>query len=317
MVLFAGNEARQEDPMLDETPYRNVLAISERVSWELDDVFAEGTSFDFACDFLPDGLARTKTLLFLNPAERTKLNQIRAHAYLSLFGVVEEFILPFVLDHVRSQLGRGDVRTRALLQFASEEAKHIHLFRRFRSAFEKGFGQRCEVIGPPEAIAQGVLGHGPLGVALAILHIEWMTQRHYVEAVKGTVKLEPAFARLLESHWVEESQHARLDAMIVRHLAEHLGPSAIDASIDEYLAIIAMLDAGLQQQVELDLQSLERAIGRALRDDQRDAFRTVQRSANRATYLVSGLTHPQFLAVLDAVSPAGAARVRAATPKFS
>lgn len=303
--------------MLDETPYQHALAISERVSWELDDVFAEGTSFDFERDFLPDGFVRAQTLTFLSPAERTQLNQIRAHAYLSLFGIVEEFILPFVLDHVRSQLGRGDVRTRALLQFATEEAKHIHLFRRFRSAFEEGFGRRCEVIGPPEAIAQGVLGHGPLGVALVILHIEWMTQRHYVESVKGTPNLEPAFARLLEKHWIEESQHARLDAMIVHHLAQHLGPDAIDASVDEYLAIVAMLDGGLQQQVELDLQSLERAIGRALHKGERDTFRAVQLTANRATYLGSGLTHPHFLAVLDAISPSGAARVRAATPRYA
>ena len=53
-----------------------------------------------------------------------------------------------------------------MLQFACEEAKHIQLFKRFREDFEAGFGTSCDVIGPPEAIAQAVLGHHPLAVAL-------------------------------------------------------------------------------------------------------------------------------------------------------
>jgi hypothetical protein len=73
-----------------------------------------------------------------------------------------------------------------LLQFAGEEAKHIHLFKRFREEFELGFGSSCSVIGPPEAVAQAVLAHDPLSVALTILHIEWMTQRHYIESVRTT-----------------------------------------------------------------------------------------------------------------------------------
>ena len=29
------------------------------------------------------------------------LNQIRGHEYLAMFGLVEEFILPYVVDHAR------------------------------------------------------------------------------------------------------------------------------------------------------------------------------------------------------------------------
>ena len=46
-----------------------------------------------------------------------------------------------------------DVRVRAMLQFAAEEAKHIQLFKRFHDTFTAGFGHECEVIGPPEAMA--------------------------------------------------------------------------------------------------------------------------------------------------------------------
>ena len=82
--------------------------------------------------------------------------------YLYTFGLVEEFILPFVLDHARPLLAQDDLRTRALLRFASEEAKHIHLFRTFEREFEAGFGTACDMIGPAEEVGKAVLAHHPL-----------------------------------------------------------------------------------------------------------------------------------------------------------
>jgi len=94
----------------------------------------------------PDGRARAQPALV-----------DRGVARLVMFGLVEEFILPFVLDHARPRLADDDYRTRALIQFASEEAKHIQLFKRFREEFDAGFGHRCEVIGPSEAVAAKAL----------------------------------------------------------------------------------------------------------------------------------------------------------------
>jgi hypothetical protein len=128
---------------------------------------------------MPDSLARVNALGFLRDDEKILLNQIRGYGYLYTFGLVEEFILPFVLDHVRPHLNEDDYRTRALLQFASEEAKHIHLFKKFAEEFKQGFVTNCETIGPPEEIGKAVLSHGPLGLALVILGIEWATQKHY------------------------------------------------------------------------------------------------------------------------------------------
>jgi hypothetical protein len=69
---------------------------------------------------------------------RTELNQIRGYGYLYTFGLVEEFILPFILDHVRAHLNGDDCRTRALLHFAGEEAKQIQLFKTFAAEFKQG-----------------------------------------------------------------------------------------------------------------------------------------------------------------------------------
>src|SRR5262249_28790535 len=160
----------------------------------------------FSKPFLPESLARVEPLTFLSRGERLALNQIRGLGYLYTFGLVEEFILPFVLDHARPQLHGDAYAVRALLGFASEEAKHIHLFRCFRDEFEQGFGSRCEEIGPPDAVAKAVLGHQPLAVALTTLQIEWMTQKHWIEAVRDDQHLDPQFKNLLKHHWMEEAQ---------------------------------------------------------------------------------------------------------------
>lgn len=86
---------------------------------------------EFGRRFLPEALARTDRIAFLSDGEKRVLNQVRGHEYLTIFGLVEEFILPFVLDHARPQLNGDDHRVRALLNFAGEEAKR----RRRRAGF--------------------------------------------------------------------------------------------------------------------------------------------------------------------------------------
>ena len=285
--------------------YASVLAASEKVDWKVEDLIDEDSRIDFRRPLLPESLAGSRRLTFLNVDERLVHNQIRGHGYLSTFGLVEEFILPFVLDHVRPHLAEDDHRTRALLTFAQEEAKHIQLFKAFRRAFERDFGSPCEVIGPPEAVAAFVLDQHPLAVALAILHIEWMTQRHFQESVRDDADLDPMFKSLLKHHWMEEAQHAKLDTLMVETLVDAMSPEEIEKGIAGYGVIGAFLDDGLMQQVELDLVSLEQRLGRALRPHERKTFRVVQQDALRWTFLGSGATHPNFVATLDHVRSYG------------
>lgn len=296
--------------------FQNVLAASTRAAWQLDDVLPPGAGFDFGRSFMPEAIARTAAAHCLTPAEQRTLNHVRAHEYLSMFGLVEEFILPFVMDQARTQLGGDDFRTRALLNFASEEAKHIQLFKRFHSVFTAGFGTPCAVIGPPEAIAEAVLGHDPLAVALLVLHIEWMSQRHYVECVHDNGDIEPLFRSLLRNHWIEEAQHAKLDTLMVEGLAAERDAAGIARGVDGYLALGAFLDEGLRSQTEMNLAALEAATGRMLPADERAALAAAQHQALRWTYIGSGMTHPNFLATLARISPEGRARIDAVAPAF-
>ncbi|HSK72221.1 MAG TPA: hypothetical protein VK892_11030 [Pyrinomonadaceae bacterium] len=301
---------------LPQYDYRETIVVSERVNWRIEDIIGDDKKLDFTKPFMPESFARVEGLSFLNRDEKRILNQIRGHAYLCIFGLVEEFILPFVLDHVRPSLNKDDYRVRAFLQFASEEAKHIQLFKMFSEDFQKGFGSECAVIGPPSAVADAILSHQPLGVALAILHIEWMTQRHYIESIKDDQGLDPQFKSLLKNHWLEEAQHAKLDTLMIEAIADGMSDEEIKKGVDEYLEIGGFLDEGVKQQALFDLEAFERATGRTLNEEEREEFISVQHQANRWTYIGTGMTHPKFLDTLEYLSPEQRQRIEEIAPVF-
>ena len=296
--------------------FKEALGRSERITWRVEDLIGDGKTLDFAKPFMPESLARTEELTFLKPSQRRTLNHVRGHTYLSIFGLVEEFILPFVLDHARPYINGDDYRARAYLEFASEEAKHIHLFRRFQEEFAKGSKVVGKVIGPSDAIAKHILSHHPLSVAITILHIEWMSQRHFQDSIHDDGTLDPQFKSLLKHHWMEEMQHAQLDTLMVEAIADGMQPAEIDAAIDGYLSIGGFLDDGLKQQTAFDLEAFEAASGGTLSPAERAHFLRAQHQANRWTYLGTGMTHPNFLDTLGRLSPAKRAMVEAVAPDF-
>jgi hypothetical protein len=296
--------------------YKETLAASQKANWRIEDIVGGDKRLDFARPFMPESFARVEELSFLTPAEKLNLNQIRGFDYLCAFGLVEEFILPFVIDHARPQLQGDDYRARAFLAFAAEEAKHIHLFKRFRAEFENEFGTECIFIGPPGAIAEAILAHDPLAVALVILHLEWMTQKHYTESVQDDQRLDAQFKSLLKHHWMEEAQHAKLDTLMVEALAEGRSEAEMEKALDDYLEIGGFLDSGLRQQAEFNLENLQRSTGRMLTEDERAEFMTKQHQALRWTFLGSGMTHANFLSTLERLSPALRKRLEQVAPVF-
>ena len=297
--------------------FQDCLARAERITWRVEDLIGGDKTLDFAKPFMPESLARTAALDFLSADEKRTLNQIRGNAYLALFGLVEEFILPFVMDQTRPIVTGEDYRARAYLEFAAEEAKHIQLFRRFAEAFVEGFGTKCQVIGPPSEIAAHVLSHPALSVALLTLHIEWMSQRHYLDSIADDGALDMQFKNLLLHHWMEEHQHAQLDTLLVADIAKTLTPDEIQAGFDGYLALGGFLDGGLAQQAQFDLEALQLATGRTLSEAERERFLQVQHQANRWTYIGSGMSHPRFLESVGELAPGLREVIEATAPTFS
>ena len=302
--------------MKNNYSYQGALEASERIGWRVEDIIGGDKRLDFSKPFMPESLAQLTKLSFHSLEEQRTQNQIRGHEYLAMFGLVEEFILPYVVDHARPQLSGDDYRVRALLQFAGEEAKHIHLFKSFRREFEAGFGSKCEFIGPAEDVRKFVLSHGPLGVGIAILHIEWMTLRHYIEAVKDNQELDPQFKSMLKHHWLEESQHTKLDTLVVEELAANASESEIELAFKEYGEIGAFLDQGIQRQTEFDVESFVQATGRSLSKSEREAMTAAVLKGMRWTYLGTGMTHSNFLATVEQISPEGKKQIEAMAPMF-
>ena len=302
--------------MQNNYSYETALAASSRINWKVEEIIGGEKKLDFTKPFMPESLAQVNDIAFLTPAEKLTLNQIRGHEYLAMFGLVEEFILPFVVDHARPQLSGDDYRVRALLGFASEEAKHIDLFKRFRQEFEDGFGSRCDFIGPAEDVTKFVLSHSALGVALTILHIEWITLRHYIEGVRDNQDLDSQFKSLLKNHWLEESQHTKLDTLMVESLAQKATATEIDKAFEDYADIGMFLDNGITQQAEFNVDSFMRATGKRLNASEREEMTKAMIKGMRWTYLGTGMTHPNFLATVEAIKPEGRKQIEAMAPAF-
>ena len=92
--------------MTNNYTYQGALEASQRVNWRIEDIIGGEKRLDFNKPLMPESLAQVQGLSFLSPEEKRTLNQIRGHEYLAMFGLVEEFILPYVVDHVRHQLSQ-------------------------------------------------------------------------------------------------------------------------------------------------------------------------------------------------------------------
>jgi hypothetical protein len=302
--------------MQNNYSYQGAVEVSERVGWRIEDIIGGEKRLDFSRPFLPESLAQVQQLGFLAPEEKRLLNQIRGHEYLAMFGLVEEFILPYVVDHARPKLSGDDYRARALLHFAGEEAKHIHLFKTFRREFEAGFGAKCEFIGSAEDVRKFVLSHSALGVAIAILHIEWITLRHYIEGVRDNRDLDLQFKSLLKHHWLEESQHTKIDTLIVEELAAEASAKELDQAFQEYAEIGGFIDDGIKQQTEFNVEAFISATGRRLGKSERQEMAETLLKGMRWTYLGTGMTHPNFLATVEQIKPGARAQIEAMAPAF-
>ena len=185
--------------MLDlDYDYASCVRNSEKVSWKLDDVMPRDTRLDFQRPFLPLALAGRGDLEFLSTDEARTLNQITANAYLNLFGFVEEYIIALAVQHAQAEMFGDHDAIRALVRFADEEVKHQALFHRYVAAFQRDFGHPCKVLDSAAEVAGVVLSKTPIAVMLVTLHLEIMTQAHYIECVKDDTDVDHSLrARLL------------------------------------------------------------------------------------------------------------------------
>jgi hypothetical protein len=277
---------------------------------------APGPRLDFTRPFLPESLVAAEMLDYLSPVERLTLNHVRAYAYLHLMRVLKERVLLPVLEQARTGAAEDRFRRSTLERLVQEEARQIKLLEQLRDEFDRGFGSPCTVIGPPSALAQAVLAHHPLGVAIALHHAGWLEERHYDDGVRDPRGLDARFRALLRHPWRGDALYDRWETLVMAAVAEAGSPLESARGADDYLTICALVASGLDQQISFDLENLSRAIGRELSGSQRDQFFATQRRANRWTWLGGGMSHPGFLSTLGRLGSAARERVERVIPDY-
>jgi len=143
-----------------------------------------------------------------------------------------------------------------------------------------------------------------------------MTLRHYIEGVQDNQDLDPQLKSLLKNHWLEESQHTKLDTLMIGEIAGHASAQQIDEAFKEYGEIGAFLDQGIQQQTEFDVENFLQATGRELSKGEREATKQAVLKGMRWTYLGTGMTHPNFLKTVESIKPEARQQIEQMAPMF-
>jgi hypothetical protein len=281
--------------------YARCLDNAYKVNWRIEELLGE-KRFDPSKRWLPLALSGAATTTCLDESEKRTLTQVELASYAHLFGYVEEWIAPKVGSLARDFELADREAFEALTQFAAEEVKHMNLFRAVRRRIDEQLLFEHDLVGGETDTARFVLGKSSAAVLLLTAAIEWMTQRHYLDAMRDDAGLDPLAKSIFKAHWQEESQHAQLDHLETLRAFEGLTSAERERAIDELIELVAAVDGLLQQQVERDLANLAARLGRRFDAGETDELRAAILKAKRWTFVLSGVTHPRFEELFHEVS---------------
>jgi hypothetical protein len=281
--------------------YAECLQNSYRVNWKISDVIG-GRAFDRTRRWLPTRLSGADGAASLAEPEKIKLTHVEMGAYAHLFGYVEEFIAPKVLSLARDFEIDDREAFDALTNFAAEEVKHMTLFREIRTRVDDAVGFPLELLPGAKDVARVVLSKHTGAVLLLTAVIEWFTQLHYLTCFKDDETLDPFTKHIFRAHWLEESQHARMDHLETLRAFGRMSDGEKDQAIDDLIVLVGAVDGLLQTQAGMDVQNLERYLGRTLGEGEKGEIYASVLGAKRYTFIESGVTHPNFEALFGAVT---------------
>src|SRR5262249_39143013 len=128
--------------------------------------------------------------------------------------------------------------------------------------------------------------------------IELFTQLHFRQSIEPDLELSELFKDVFLYHWKEESQHAILDELEwMRHDAG-LTAEQRDRAVDDFIALVAVVDGILQIQAAADAAYFASTCGRAVAESEARAIEAAFLKAYRWQYILSGAEHPKFGKVL-------------------
>ena len=297
----------------DTARYARCIETSKRMRWDIEHDVIRGRRFDFGKRFLPEGLARLSSLVFLSADEQRLLNQVQGRTYANMFGLVERFICAKILEVSRHHWFGDQVALEALVRFTDEELKHQALFRRIENLVAEGMPEGYTFVADPDAVASAVMAAPTWSVLALTCHIELFTQGHYRQSIQPDEELSDLYKDVFLYHWKEESQHAILDELEWQREDSRLSPERRDAAVDGLISLVGAVDGILQGQAQADALYFAKVCGRALEFVQYGQITVTLLAAYRWQYIVSGAQDPRFQSVLGSmITPLQAQRVQSA-----
>jgi hypothetical protein len=291
--------------MMNATPqfedgkrYARAVTASKRARWDIDEDVIRGRTFDSEQKFLPDGLSLVQKLDFLTDAERRFASRIQGRTYANLFGLVERFVTPKVLELGQRHAFGDQVALEALIRFSDEEIKHQELFRRINVLAGDVMPEGYRFVLDPNEVAMAVLGKSTWSVMALICLIELYTQTHYKESIEPDEQLSELFRDVFRFHWMEESQHAVLDELEWISEDRRLDDSQRQQGVTGLIELVAAVDGLLQMQAGADAVYFMQRAGRAFGASERAAVSATFLQAYRYQYIFSGVQKTKFAAVL-------------------
>jgi hypothetical protein len=299
---------------LDDTArYAKCIEVSKRVRFDIDRDVIRGRRFDVTKKFLPDGLSKVNEVKFLSAAERRLLSQIQGRTYANMFGLVERFIGPKILEVSREHWLGDQIKFEALVRFTDEELKHQELFRRIERLAGEDMPAGYTFLPQPNEVAAAVLGKSSWAVLALVCHIELFVLQHYHASIDPDAGLSELYKDVFLHHAREESQHAILDELEWRRENANLSSAERDRAVDDLIELVAAVDGLLQMQAGADAEYFLTNRERAFTDEEQAQVRAGVLKAYRWQYIVSGVQDARFQAILgDMLTPEQVERIERA-----
>jgi hypothetical protein len=215
---------------------------------------------------------------------------------------VEEFITPKMIKLAGEHQPTHPQAFQALTNFAAEEVKHMTLFHRIRDKVNETLGTNLELLDGEKDVARFVLGKNEGAVLLLIAAIEWFTQYHYLSAIKDGDQLDPLTREIFKAHWLEESQHAKMDHNEAVRAFEKMNESQKDQAISDLIELVGAVDGLLQKQSQYDVTNLSRYLGRIFSETEKEEIYREILKTKRWVFIESGVSHPNFVELFNGVT---------------
>jgi len=303
-------QVMQQQQQGDAGRYAKCIEVSKRVRFDIDRDVIRGRRFDLSRKFLPDGISKVNELEFLTADEQRQLSQIQGRTYANMFGLVERFIGPKILEVSRDHWLGDQVKFEALVRFTDEELKHQELFRRIERLTGEDMPVGYSFVPQPNDVASVVLGKSSWAVLALICHIELFVLAHYHASIDPDTGLSELYKDVFLHHAREESQHAILDELEWRRENANLSAAERDIAVDDLIALVGAVDGLLQLQAGADADYFLKVCGRSLTGEQQAQLRAGVLKAYRWQYIVSGVEDPRFMDILGSmITPAQADRI--------